>query len=156
MFCSLTVLRGHCCWIRVGGFVLTHIWGKTERLTCFFEAMWMFPCMFLEVSKALKSNNSLLPETSDGNVALHKATHLFCCVFFSKTSLSWVEWGWGWQIRTPSRKLTLQLPPCCLLLAVWLSLLTAAPLCFYWIVDKLPATKKKQQQFTNGCCFWFW
>jgi len=64
-------------------YVLTHIWGKAERLTCFFqffEMVWMFSCMFLEVSEAWKSSNSLLPKTSDEKKVLHKVADPLLCV----------------------------------------------------------------------------
>lgn len=43
--------------------------------------------MFLEVSKALKSNNFLLSETSDEKKVLHEVAHPFCCVCFNQQNL---------------------------------------------------------------------
>lgn len=47
--------------------------------------------MFLEVSKALKSNNSSLPETSDEKKVLPEAAHPFCCACFNQQNLPFLK-----------------------------------------------------------------
>lgn len=63
--------------------VLPRIWGKAERLTCFFQFFEMvgtFSRVFLEISESLKCNNSLLPVVSDERKVVHHIALPFCSV----------------------------------------------------------------------------
>lgn len=92
--------------------VLSCIWGNTERSTCFFqffEMVGIFSCVFLEISEALKCNNSSLPATSDERKALHHVALPFCCVPTKPPSLVGSGVGdSGWGLKHSS-----VLSPCC-------------------------------------------
>lgn len=137
-------------------YALTHIWGKAERLTCFFqffELVWLFSCVFLEVSKALKSNSSLLPETSDEKV-VHKVAHPFCCVYFNQQNLPFLKGAELGVTDKDSKQQacssvpSLLLSPCC-------PAQPAAP-CYTLLLLKSGHTSAtKKWQFIDGYHFWF-
>lgn len=72
--------------------MLTHIWGKVDLfLPLLGDGVNI---CFLEVSKALKSSNSLLLETADGNKVLYEVAHP-CMCFNQQNPPLRGEWTWG-------------------------------------------------------------